>query len=434
MEGDTGEQLGKLLYTPPGAQLNSVCHSKLQPGPTAVAKPEGHARTQLGNTALDAQLNSVCHSKLQPGSTGVAGIIGLFRTFKLSNKLPSGVKPQLELIDDTVWINIDDSDYCSILITEAEPETTVTTSDAATDDDTAASYQTEDGDIPIRLVNVTPSQDLLAFPPFSDYGISVSNERTEFFLEPDNITFELSFFGGDHLYEEIVKVDYRYQTTHIFNRSLPPPLPPPLPQQPLSAEGDGWSSDELVSNQYWNLSNSDKLLLLKEYVKTRVEDEGERNILTIQLKHMRYHETVSDGEDNEDMLVQYENIAEWLYIRVSTQSLGLDSAPPDVVGARTITSLFPGEFKQEYNTFDCHKRVLKSTVWVIAWPASLWEEARALRSTSFFNNCTSAFHSLPVLPMRMYNEITCLCLGRSFLRLHSCVTLRPGLNWCHRYH
>ncbi|KAK8378016.1 hypothetical protein O3P69_018740 [Scylla paramamosain] len=79
---------------------------------------------------------------------------------------------------------------------------------------------------------------------------------------------------------------------------------------------------------------------------------------------------------------------------VSTQPLCLDSDPPDVVDARRITSLFPGEFKQEYNTFDSH--------------------------------------SLPVLPMSVYNEITHLCHGRSFLRLHPRVTLRPGLNWCRR--
>ncbi len=69
--------------------------------------------------------------------------------------------------------------------TETEPEATVATSDAAPDDDTA-SYQTEeDGNTPITF-----GQNVSAFPPFCDYGIIVSDERTEFFFV--------------HLYKEIV--------------------------------------------------------------------------------------------------------------------------------------------------------------------------------------------------------------------------------------
>lgn len=72
---------------------------------------------------------------------------------------------------------------------------------------------------------------------------------------------------------------------------------------------------ENICDMYGRTLTSNFGLLLKEYVKTRVEDEGERNVLTVQLKHIRYHETISDGDDDEDLLVQYENMAEWLYVR-----------------------------------------------------------------------------------------------------------------------
>ncbi|KAK8390475.1 hypothetical protein O3P69_010279 [Scylla paramamosain] len=55
-----------------------------------------------------------------------------------------------------------------------------------------------------------------------------------------------------------------------------------------------------------------------------------------------------------------------------------------------------------------------------------------LRPMSFFINCSSVPHNLPVLPMSVYDEITRLCHGWSFLRLHPRVTLRPGLNLCRR--
>nr|BDT63238.1 MAG: wsv222-like protein [Hemigrapsus takanoi nimavirus]GBG35331.1 wsv222-like protein, paralog 1 [Hemigrapsus takanoi nimavirus] len=72
---------------------------------------------------------------------------------------------------------------------------------------------------------------------------------------------------------------------------------------------------EKICDIYGTSLTSNFGLLLKEYVKTRVEDEGERNVLAVQLQHMRYHETISDGDDAEDLLVQYENMAQWLYVR-----------------------------------------------------------------------------------------------------------------------
>lgn len=72
---------------------------------------------------------------------------------------------------------------------------------------------------------------------------------------------------------------------------------------------------EKICDIYGTSLTSNFGLLLKEYVKTRVEDEGERNVLTVQLKHIRYHETISDGYDDENLLVQYQNMAEWLYAR-----------------------------------------------------------------------------------------------------------------------
>ena len=56
-------------------------------------------------------------------------------------------------------------------------------------------------------------------------------------------------------------------------------------------------------------------LRLKEYVKRRVEDEGERNVLNVQLKRVRYWQTICDGDDDEDLLLLQENMAEWLYFR-----------------------------------------------------------------------------------------------------------------------
>lgn len=47
---------------------------------------------------------------------------------------------------------------------------------------------------------------------------------------------------------------------------------------------------------------------------------------------------------------------------IKQASLGMEGAPPDIVGARTVSSLLPGDLKDKYNTFDCHKRALRCTV------------------------------------------------------------------------
>lgn len=47
---------------------------------------------------------------------------------------------------------------------------------------------------------------------------------------------------------------------------------------------------------------------------------------------------------------------------IEPTSLGMEGAPPDIVGVRTVSSLLPGDVKDRYNTFDCHKRALKCTV------------------------------------------------------------------------
>ena len=57
-------------------------------------------------------------------------------------------------------------------------------------------------------------------------------------------------------------------------------------------------------------------LLLNKYVKKRMEDEGERNVLAVQLMRIHYEEMFSDVGGNENSFVQHKkNMAEWLYIR-----------------------------------------------------------------------------------------------------------------------
>lgn len=46
----------------------------------------------------------------------------------------------------------------------------------------------------------------------------------------------------------------------------------------------------------------------------------------------------------------------------SSQALAMHNGDVNVVGGRTLASLFPGEVQQHYNTFDCQKRLLRCTV------------------------------------------------------------------------
>ena len=75
---------------------------------------------------------------------------------------------------------------------------------------------------------------------------------------------------------------------------------------------------EDICDMYRTSSTSTFGLLLKAYIKMKVEHQGEKNVLTVRLKRIRYHEMIHGNEDSQ---TQHENMSEWLYLKsVYTQT------------------------------------------------------------------------------------------------------------------